>query len=472
MNKFNKAIYFVAVSLLLAACGGGGSSDGGNDKPVNPPAPSRAAGLYMTAVDHPVSLTVKAVSSTRKAMVATRTKMVAAAETNGEQIDPNVGLFATDEGGKEFRIHFELTDEEGVTTGYDEKVEPTSVIQITPDTVYLELFVRVNTNSSSETRQYLVQFSTGKMIEVQRLALGDAFLNQAYKYVLPANSLHNGTNDPIVLLKDNKWYSLAADWTNGAVSKEYRSDYVSTYGSQGPAGNILFTADKQEYRIEHGAVGGENHYITHNNQVLYRGNSGFWLADDGRVVVANNGGLFHVVTIDDVESLEQFSDYTHDAALGDVFPITYIWAKSGEYLLSTQCQVNRDNAGVMEMPFFNSWDTDSYYTAGAQSMVCVDKPDNDEIDMLDPEVYCNADLEWRMWTLSVDGAAKREITPLVAEPFQITQLSEDTAYAGLRECVKDAEGKWAINFTNNIINFADNSITPVSDMVSLSTFIR
>ena len=28
MNKFNKAIYFVAVSLLLAACGGGGSSDG------------------------------------------------------------------------------------------------------------------------------------------------------------------------------------------------------------------------------------------------------------------------------------------------------------------------------------------------------------------------------------------------------------------------------------------------------------
>ena len=120
----------------------------------------------------------------------------------------------------------------------------------------------------------------------------------------------------------------------------------------------------------------------------------------------------------------------------------------------------------------NSWDTDSYYSAGAQSMVCVDKPDNDEIDMLDPEVYCNAGLEWRMWTLSVDGAAKREITPLVAEPFQITQLSEDTAYAGLRECVKDAEGKWAINFTNNIINFADNSITPVSDMVSLSTFIR
>ena len=451
----------VFASILLAACGGGG---GGSDKPSEP---TRAAGMHMTAVSNPVNLTVKRVASGRSAALVTKT-----AAADGGQIDPSVGLYATDEGGKEFRIHFELTDEEGVTTGYDEKVEPTSVIQITPDTVYLELFVKVNTNNSTETRQYLVQFSTGKMIEVQRLALGDAFLNQAYKYVLPANSLHNGTNDPIVLLNDGKWYSLSADWTNGAVSKEYRSDYVSTYGSQGPAGNILFTADKQEYRIEHGAVGGDNDYITHNNQVLYRGNSGFWLADDGRVVVANNGGLFHVVTIDDVESLEQFSDYTHDAALGDVFPITYIWAKSGDYYLSTRCQVNRDNAGIMEMPFFNSWDTDSYYTAGAQSMVCVDKPDNDEIDMLDPEVYCNAGLEWRMWTLSVDGAAKREITPLVAEPFQITQLSEDTAYAGLRECVKDAEGKWAINFTNNIINFADNSITPVSDMVSLSTFIR
>ena len=473
MNKFNKIISFVSVSLILVACGGGGGSDGGNDKPVNPPTPSRAAGLYMTAVDHPVSLSVKAVSSTRKAMVATRAKTIAAAGAeDGLAIDPSVGLYATDEGGKEFRIHFELTAEDGTTTGYDEKINPTSVIQITPDAVYLELAVKVNTNSSVEIRQYLVQFSTGKMIEVQRLALRDAFLNQSFKYVIPANSLHNGSNDPIVLLNDGKWYSLSADWTNGAVSKEYRSDYVSTYGSQGPAGNILFTADKQEYRIEHGAVGGDNDYITHNNQVLYRGNSGFWLADDGRVVVANNGGLFNVVTIDGVESLEQFSDYTHDAALGDVWPITYIWAKSGEYLLSTQCQVNRDNAGIMEMPFFNSWDTDSYYTAGAQSMVCVDKPDNDEIDMLDPEVYCNAGLEWRMWTLSIDGAAKREITPLVAEPFQIIQLSEDTAYAGLKECVKDAEGKWAINFTNNIINFADNSITPVSDIVSLSAFIR
>jgi len=305
----------VFASILLAACGGGG---GGSDKPSEP---TQAAGMHMSAVSNPVNLTVKRVASGRSVALVTKT-----AAADGGQIDPNVGLFATDEGGKEFRIHFELTAEDGTTTGYDEKVEPTSVIQITPDTVYLELFVKVNTNNLTETRQYLVQFSTGKMIEVQRLALGDAFLNQAYKYVLPANSLHNGTNDPIVLLNDGKWYSLDADWENGAINKEYRSDYVSTYGSQGPAGNILFTADKQEYRIEHGAVGGDSDYITHNNQVLYRGNSGFWLADDGRVVVANNGGLFHVVTIDDVESLEQFSDYTHEAALGDVWPITYIWA--------------------------------------------------------------------------------------------------------------------------------------------------
>ena len=88
---------------------------------------------------------------------------------DGEQIDPSVGLYATDEGGKEFKIHFELTDDTGVTTGYDEKVELKSAIQVSPDTVYLELWVKTNTNGSVETRQYLTQFTTGKMIEVQRL---------------------------------------------------------------------------------------------------------------------------------------------------------------------------------------------------------------------------------------------------------------------------------------------------------------
>ena len=466
MNKFNKAIYFVAVSLLLAACGGGGSG-GGSDKPSEP---TRAAGMYMSAMSNPVNLTVKRVaSSNRMALKAAKAEIVT--PEDGEQIDPSIGLYATDEGGKEFKIHFELTDEEGVTTGYDEKIEPTSVIQITPDTVYLELFVKVNTNNSAETRQYLVQFSTGKMIEVQRLTMANAFLNQAYKYVLPANSLHNGTKDPIVLLNDGKWYSLDADWTNGTINKEYRSDYISTYGSQGPAGNILFTADKQEYRAEHGATGADNNYITHNNQVLYRGNSGLWLADDGRVVVSNNGGLFYVVMKDGVEALEQFADYDQ-ATTGDVWPLTTIWTKSGDYYLGTNCQVNRDNAGILEMPFFNSWDTDSYYSAGAKSMVCVDKPDTKGVDLLDPESYCNAGLEYRMWVLSVDGAVKREITNSVAEPSQVIQLSEDTAYALMKECVQATDGTWSFNYGNKIINFADNSVTPVSDIVSLSAFIH
>ena len=457
MNKFNKVISFVSVSLMLAACGGGG---GGSDKPSEP---TRAAGMYMSAMSNPVNLTVKRVAG------GNRAALKAAKAIEGEQIDPNVGLFATDEGGKEFRIHFELTDDKGVTTGYDEKVEPTSVIQITPDTVYLELLVKVNTNNLTETRQYLVQFSTGKMIEVQRPT--KAFLNQAYKYVLPANSLHNGTNDPIVLLNDGKWYSLDADWAGGAINKEYRSDYISTYGSQGPAGNILFTADKQEYRAEHGAANTDSNYITHNNQVLYRGNSGLWLSDDGRVVVSNNGGLFYVVAKDGAEKLEQFADYDQ-ATTGNVWPMTTIWAKSGDYYLGTNCQVNRDNAGILEMPFFNSWDTDSYYSAGAQSMVCVDKPDTKGVDLLDPESYCNAGLEYRMWVLSVDGATKREITNSVAEPFQVIQLSEDTAYAMMKECVQGTDGKWSFNYGNKIINFADNSVTPVSDIVSLSAFIH
>lgn len=466
MKKRATLLYPLLTTLLLTACGGGGGS-GGSEKPTEP---TRAAGLYMTAINNPVSLTVKSVaSSNRMALKAAKAEIVT--PEDGEQIDPSVGLYATDEGGKEFRIHFELTDEEGVTTGYDEKVEPTSVIQITPDTVYLELFVKVNTNNLAETRQYLAQFSTGKMIEVQRLTMAKAFLNQAYKYVLPANSLHNGTKDPIVLLNDGKWYSLDADWENGAINKEYRSDYISTYGSQGPAGNILFTADKQEYRAEHGAANTDSNYITHNNQVLYRGNSGLWLSDDGRVVVSNNGGLFYVVAKDGAEKLEQFADYDQ-ATTGDVWPLTTIWTKSGDYYLGTNCQVNRDNAGILEMPFFNSWDTDSYYSAGAQSMVCVDKPDTSGVSLLDPESYCNAGLEYRMWVLSVDGATKREMTDSVGEPFQVIQLTEDTAYAMMKECVQGTGGKWEFNFSNKIINFADNSVTPVSDIVSLSAFIH
>ncbi len=234
----------VFAAILLTACGGGGGgSDSGSDKPTEP---TRAPGLYMTAVNNPVNLTVKRVPTyNRSAMNTVRSTVAAAAvvEEEGADIDPNVGLYVTDEGGKEFKIHFELTDDTGVTTGYDEKVEPKSAIQISPDTVYLELWVKTNTSGSVETRQYLTQFTTGKLIEVQRLALGDSFLNSAFKYVLPANSLHNGTNYPIVLLKDNKWYQLDADWETLTFAKEPVSSYVFDADVQGPAGNILITAD-------------------------------------------------------------------------------------------------------------------------------------------------------------------------------------------------------------------------------------
>ena len=463
MKMTPKLTTAVIGALLLSACGGGG---GGSDEPSQP---TQAAGMKMTAVANPVALTVKrSASGTRSALKAAKIEAREADEP--VTIDPSVGLYATDEGGKEFRIHFTLTDESGKSTSYDQKVEPKSAIQVTDDTVYLELFVAASTDGVVAPRQYLVQFSTGKMIEVQRLALADAFLNQAFKYVLPANSLHNGTNYPIVLLADGKWYQLDADWGSLTVAKELLSGYVSTYGSQGPAGNILFTADKQEYRAEHGATVADSNFITHNNQVIYKGNSGLWLADDGRVVVSNNGGLFYVVEKDGKETLEQFSDYVHEQT-GDVWPLTTIWAKSGDYYLGTNCQVNRDNAGVLEMPFFNSWDTDSYHSAGAQSMVCVDKPNTTGLDMLDPEAYCDLGLEWRMWSLSVDGGVQREITALTAEPFQITQLSEDTAYVLLRECVQSG-GKWTNKWTNSVVNFADNSVTPVSDFVSLSAFIH
>ena len=275
MKNKTTLLYPLLATVILTACGGGGS---GSDKNTKPDEPVQAAGMKMTAVANPVALTVKrSMTGSRSALKAAKVE----ARDDGDVaiIDPSVGLYATDEGGKEFRIHFTLT-ENGQSTSYDQKVEPKSAIQVSDDTVYLELFVAASTDGVVAPRQYLVQFSTGKMIEVQRLALADAFLNQAFKYVLPANSLHNGTNYPIVLLADGKWYQLDADWGSLTVAKEILSGYVSTYGSQGPTGNILFTADKQEYRAEHGAVGADNNYITHNDQVLYKGNSGFWLADD------------------------------------------------------------------------------------------------------------------------------------------------------------------------------------------------
>ena len=463
MNKFNKIVFISFASLILAACGGGG----GSDEPSKPTQPSRAAGMYMSAISNPVNLTVKQVTGgNRTALKAAKVETKA---NEGTGIDPMVGLYATDEGGKEFRIHFELTDDKGVTTGYDEKVEPTSVIQITPDTVYLELLVRVNTNNLTETRQYLVQFSTGKMIEVQRLALGDAFLNQAYKYVLPANSLHNGTNYPIVLLKDNKWYQLDADWNSLTFAKEPVSSYVFDAGVQGPAGNILITADKQEYRIE-GYIGGNNAswHVTHNNQVVYQGMAGMWLADDGQVVVSNNGGLFYAVMKDGVESLEQFSDYDYTA--GSTSVINQIVAKAGEYYLGTNCRVMRDNNGVMETVSDSSSDSEAFYSAGAKSLVCVDKPDED-FDYMDLEAYCGETHVWDMFSVATDGSARRSVK-LNAMPYLTTQVTEDTAYAMLRECVKNADGSWSLSFNHSLINFADNSITPIDDIVSVSAFIH
>lgn len=42
----------------------------------------------------------------------------------------------------------------------------------------------------------------------------------------------------------------------------------------------------------------------------------------------------------------------------------------------------------------------------------------------------------------------------------------------MKECVQGTDGKWSFNYGNKIINFADNSVTPVSDIVSLSAFIH
>ena len=55
MNKFNKIVFISFASLILAACGGGG----GSDEPSKPTQPSRAAGMYMSAISNPVNLTVK-----------------------------------------------------------------------------------------------------------------------------------------------------------------------------------------------------------------------------------------------------------------------------------------------------------------------------------------------------------------------------------------------------------------------------
>lgn len=460
MNKFNKAIYFVAVSLLLAACGGGGS-DGGSDKPVEP---SRVAGLYMTAITNPVNLTVKRVAGSNR-MALKAAKADVETPEDGEQIDPNVGLYATDEGGKEFKIHFELTDDNGVTTGYDEKVEPKSAIQVSPDTVYLELWVKTNTNGSVETRQYLTQFTTGKLIEVQRLALGDSFLNEAYKYVLPANSLHNGTQYPIVLLKDKTWYQLDADWNSLTYAKEAISTYVYDDDKQGPAGNLLVTADKQVYQVEGIMGSGTSQHVTHNNQVVYHGIAGLWLDEQGRIVLSNYDGLYYVGAED---KLEQFSHYDYDLNQAQV--VTDIVAKNGDLLLGTECRVNRDNAGVLETLSTSSMDTDAYYAAGAQTMVCVDKPDED-FDYFDLNAYCGQTHVWNMYSLSVDGTTRREVK-LNALPYQVTQVTEDTAYALLSECVQNTDGSWSLNYQSSVINFADNSVTPVSNIISLSAFIH
>jgi hypothetical protein len=462
MKMTPKLTTAVIGALLLSACGGGG---GGSDKPSEP---TRAAGMYMSAINNPVNLTVKRVAGGNRMALKAAKIETKAGEEEGTDIDPMVGLYATDEGGKEFRIHFELTDDKGVTTGYDEKVEPKSAIQLTPDTVYLELWVKTNTNNAVETRQYLVQFTTGKMIEVQRLALGDSYLNEAYKYVLPANSLHNGTQYPIVLLKDKTWYQLDADWNSLTYAKEPISTYVFDDDKQGPAGNLLVTADKQVYQVEGIMGSGTSWYVTHNNEVVYHGIAGLWLDEQGRIVLSNYDGLYYVVTKDGKEVLEQFSVYDYELNQAQV--VTDIVAKNGELLLGTECRVNRDNAGVLETLSTSSMDTDAYYAAGAKTMVCVDKPDED-FDYFDLNAYCGQTHVWNMYSLSVDGTTRREVK-LNALPYQVTQVTEDTAYALLRECVQNTDGSWSLNFQSSVINFADNSVTPVSSIISLSAFIH
>ena len=73
--------------------------------------------------------------------------------------------------------------------------------------------------------------------------------------------------------------------------------------------------------------------------------------------------------------------------------------------------------------------------------------------------------------MSVDGTTRREVK-LNALPYQVTQVTEDTAYALLSECVQNTDGSWSLNYQSSVINFADNSVTPVSNIISLSAFIH
>ena len=103
-------------------------------------------------------------------------------------------------------------------------------------------------------------------------------------------------------------------------------------------------------------------------------------------------------------------------------------------------------------------------------MVCVDKPDED-FDYFDLNAYCGQTHVWNMYSLSVDGTTRREVKPN-ALPYQVTQVTEDTAYALLSECVQNTDGSWSLNYQSSVINFADNSVTPVSNIISLSAFIH
>ena len=63
MKKRATLLYPLLTTLLITACGGGGGS-GGSEKPTEP---TRAAGMYMSAMSNPVNLTVKRVAGGNRA---------------------------------------------------------------------------------------------------------------------------------------------------------------------------------------------------------------------------------------------------------------------------------------------------------------------------------------------------------------------------------------------------------------------
>lgn len=456
------------LTFLLSACGGGGDSA----TPVVPEPETPSTPVPVTSV--PATVTLKAPLVRLKSITGkgvTRPEVdYGDASTGG--IDGSIGLVGYDDLGAEFTIQLSYTIEDQTYT-VDQALRPTGAMWLNDDLVYIEFFVRTNGGLAIEAWQYLFKPSTGQLAKVQTLdVLSEAFETHMRSYVLPANSPHNGTDQPIVYLKNVGWTKLSVNWSTLDVSKTPVLNWVDTRGSLDGASFVLFAEDGTIYRMMQ--VGGGRYLYFGKTQLTSLTDYAIFWQEDGRNYFYDDKKLWELVNGEMVFLANDDRDIRTARRMTEVLK-----TNDGE-LYTIECGIHAINGTAFETTLEPNGKVDGW--VAGNRMLCSktnrrhNPPPigNRDTNPLYADEYCGHEQSWELYDVNTETQVVRAAVALMGEPQAVVSLNDDEVYVMQLVCKETGgdgitEAAWSLVYTHTIVDLATGLTEKVPQTVAFST---